>query len=215
MTFGRDGWPTGGRNEVEHGGAEPSIAQIFYLIIHKKMTKLSELIHKFESWPEPIKPPFSEIKRIGCCEVHEQEGDFVWYRKYNWQELRDLILSKDRIIEREIDPSNFKILYPNVFRYYVKGALSALAQEVESASSFGELPFVVWQWIAHDKKDEGPSIGIILCKDKSKTIVEYTLRDSNEPIGIGTYRVLKILPKELKKELPSPEQIQELVGEIE
>ncbi|QQR81231.1 MAG: DUF1016 family protein [Deltaproteobacteria bacterium] len=63
-------------------------------------------------------------------------------------------------------------------------------------------------------EDESPSIGIILCKDKSKTIVEYTLRDSNKPIGIGTYRVLKTLPKELKKELPSAEQIRELVGEI-
>ena len=64
-------------------------------------------------------------------------------------------------------------------------------------------------------EDENPSIGIILCKDKSKTIVEYTLRDSKKPIGISTYRVLKSLPKELKKELPSPEQIQELMGEIE
>lgn len=64
-------------------------------------------------------------------------------------------------------------------------------------------------------EDEHPSIGIILCKDKSRTIVEYTLRDSNKPIGIGTYRVLKILPKELKKDLPSAEQIRELVGEIQ
>lgn len=64
-------------------------------------------------------------------------------------------------------------------------------------------------------EDENPSIGIILCKDKSKTIVEYTLRDSKKPIGISTYRVLKSLPKDLKKELPSPEQIQELMGEIE
>lgn len=63
-------------------------------------------------------------------------------------------------------------------------------------------------------EDENPSIGIILCKDKSKTIVEYTLRDSHKPIGVGTYRVIKKLPKELKKELPSPEQIQELVNEI-
>lgn len=63
-------------------------------------------------------------------------------------------------------------------------------------------------------EEENPSIGIILCKDKSKTIVEYTLRDSNKPIGVGTYRVTKKLPRELKKELPSPEQIQELVNEI-
>jgi len=31
--------------------------------------------------------------------------------------------------------------------------------------------------------DENPSIGIILCKSKDKTIVEYALRESNKPIG--------------------------------
>ncbi len=63
-------------------------------------------------------------------------------------------------------------------------------------------------------EDENPSIGIILCKDKTKTIVEYTLRDSNKPIGIGTYKLLKKLPKEFKGQLPSPEQIQDLLSEI-
>lgn len=64
-------------------------------------------------------------------------------------------------------------------------------------------------------EDENPSIGIILCKDKSKTIVEYTLRDSNKPIGIGTYHLVKKLPKELKGQLPTVEQIEGLLGEIE
>jgi len=35
--------------------------------------------------------------------------------------------------------------------------------------------------------DENPSIGIILCKSKDKTIVEYALRESNKPIGVATY----------------------------
>ncbi len=63
-------------------------------------------------------------------------------------------------------------------------------------------------------KDENPSIGIILCKDKGKTIVEYALKNSKKPIGISTYRLLKKLPQELKKQLPSPEQIQDLLAEI-
>jgi len=61
---------------------------------------------------------------------------------------------------------------------------------------------------------ENPSIGIILCKDKGKTIVEYALKNSKKPIGISTYRLLKKLPQELKKQLPSPEQIQDLLAEI-
>src|SRR3972149_1547901 len=34
--------------------------------------------------------------------------------------------------------------------------------------------------------DENPSIGIILCKDKSRTIVEYALKDTKKPIGVAT-----------------------------
>lgn len=62
--------------------------------------------------------------------------------------------------------------------------------------------------------DENPSIGIILCRDKNKTIVEYALRESNKPIGVGKYKVVSKLPLELKGQLPTPEQIDSLLGEI-
>ncbi|MDD5422548.1 MAG: PDDEXK nuclease domain-containing protein [Candidatus Omnitrophota bacterium] len=61
--------------------------------------------------------------------------------------------------------------------------------------------------------DENPSIGIILCRDKNRTIVEYALKDSGKPIGIGTYTLMTRLPKDLKRELPSPEQIAKLLEE--
>lgn len=58
---------------------------------------------------------------------------------------------------------------------------------------------------------ENPSIGIILCKEKNRTIVEYALRDARKPIGVATYLTVKRLPKELKGQLPSPEQIIKLL----
>ena len=60
-------------------------------------------------------------------------------------------------------------------------------------------------------EDENPAIGIILCKDKKKTIVEYALRESNKPIGVASYRILNTLPQELQGILPSPEQIVQLL----
>ncbi len=63
--------------------------------------------------------------------------------------------------------------------------------------------------------DEKPSIGIILCKSKNKTIVEYALKDSNKPIGVAAYRMVTTLPKELKGQLPAPEQIAKLLGDVE
>lgn len=62
---------------------------------------------------------------------------------------------------------------------------------------------------------ENPSIGIILCKAKSKMTVEYALRDSHKPIGVAVYNVVKKLPKELKDLLPNAEQIAKLIGKIE
>jgi predicted nuclease of restriction endonuclease-like (RecB) superfamily len=65
------------------------------------------------------------------------------------------------------------------------------------------------------EEDENPSIGIILCKEKSRTIVEYALHDAKKPIGVATYRILKRLPKDLKGQLPSPEEISRLLENLE
>ena len=64
------------------------------------------------------------------------------------------------------------------------------------------------------EKTEHPSIGIILCKEKKRTIVEYALKDSNKPIAVASYRITSNLPKELRNELPSPVQIQRLLEKI-
>lgn len=61
---------------------------------------------------------------------------------------------------------------------------------------------------------ERPSIGIILCRSKEKTIVEYALRESNKPIGVGAYKVVSELPEYLAGELPTPEKIEELLDVI-
>jgi len=59
--------------------------------------------------------------------------------------------------------------------------------------------------------DENPSIGIILCKEKTRTIVEYALHDARKPIGVATYEITKTLPQNLKDQLPSPEAIARLL----
>ena len=63
--------------------------------------------------------------------------------------------------------------------------------------------------------DESPSIGIILCKEKSRTIVEYALHDANKPIGVATYQITSTLPQDLAGQLPPPEAIAALLEGIE
>lgn len=62
---------------------------------------------------------------------------------------------------------------------------------------------------------ENPSIGIILCKAKNRTIVEYTLKDTTRPIGVATSRVVSTLPSELRGHLPAPEQVAMLLDAID
>ncbi|WP_310603402.1 PDDEXK nuclease domain-containing protein [Anaerosporobacter sp.] len=55
--------------------------------------------------------------------------------------------------------------------------------------------------------EENPSIGIIICKSKDKTYVEYALKQTNVPIGVATYSLSKSLPDDLKHLLPEPDEI--------
>ena len=76
----------------------------------------------------------------------------------------------------------------------------------------GKMQFYLTALDRHVREEgENPSIGIILCKEKSRTIVEYALHDASKPIGVATYRTVKVLPKELKGLLPGPEAIARLL----
>ena len=60
-----------------------------------------------------------------------------------------------------------------------------------------------------------PTIGILLCKNKDKTVVEYALSDVQKPLGVTEYQLTQSLPDDLKSSLPSIEAIEkELGGEL-
>ncbi len=52
------------------------------------------------------------------------------------------------------------------------------------------------------------SIGIILCKNKNRLEVEYTLRGMKKPIGVSEFTVKQALPAELKSTLPTVEEFE-------
>jgi predicted nuclease of restriction endonuclease-like (RecB) superfamily len=60
--------------------------------------------------------------------------------------------------------------------------------------------------------EDGPSIGIVLCKEKNRVIVEYALKNINKPMGVADYQLSAALPDNLKGSLPS---IEELEAELE
>ena len=56
---------------------------------------------------------------------------------------------------------------------------------------------------------------MILCRHKNRTIVEYALKESNKPIGVAAYRIVRKLPAELEGKLPDPNQIERLLKGVE
>jgi hypothetical protein len=61
---------------------------------------------------------------------------------------------------------------------------------------------------------EGPSIGVLLCESRSGPMVEFALENTNQPIGVSTYQVTRELPAPMQEELPSVEDLEEVVNKL-
>jgi len=58
---------------------------------------------------------------------------------------------------------------------------------------------------------ENPSIGIVLCKEKNNTVVEFAVKTIDKAMGVATYRTTKEVPKEMKGILPNAEELANLL----
>lgn len=62
--------------------------------------------------------------------------------------------------------------------------------------------------------NENDSIGIIICKYKDRIVVEYSLKNTQNPIGIATYSTSVILPEKYKEFLPNQQLIEERLNDF-
>lgn len=62
---------------------------------------------------------------------------------------------------------------------------------------------------------DNPTIGILLCRDKNKIETEFALRDINKPMGVSEFTLTEILPEELRGSLPTVEEIEEDMKQLE
>jgi predicted nuclease of restriction endonuclease-like (RecB) superfamily len=61
---------------------------------------------------------------------------------------------------------------------------------------------------------DSPTLGLLLCESRGGSVVEYALRDVAKPIGVSTYRVTGLLPEPLRTEIPSIEDLKEVVDKL-
>lgn len=77
-----------------------------------------------------------------------------------------------------------------------------------SPADLGQLQFYLTALDEQEKlPEENSSIGIIVCRSKNRTVVEYALKNATVPMGVATYKISDELPQEMKDLLPEPEEI--------
>ena len=57
------------------------------------------------------------------------------------------------------------------------------------------------------KESDTPTIGLLLCRGKNRTTVDWSLKSANVPIGVSNYELREQLPKDLVDKLPTEEEI--------
>ena len=60
--------------------------------------------------------------------------------------------------------------------------------------------------------EDKPTIGLLLCKTKNDTVVEYALRDVSKPMGVASFQLTHQIPDNLKDSLPTTEELQNVVN---
>ena len=122
-----------------------------------------------------------------------------------------------RQVHLEIGDSDFYLdllFYHLRLRCYVVIELKAGKFEPGHVSQLNMYLNVVDDLLRH--ADDKPSIGLLLVKDKNRTVVEYSLAGYTKPIGVAQWErgITQPLPDDLKSSLPSVEEIEaELAGD--
>lgn len=158
--------------------------------------------------------------------------DFLTLRdKYDERELEDALVKQitsfllelgtgfsyiGRQVHLKVGDSDF---YIDLLFYHVKlhcYVIVELKTEKFKPDFAGQLNFYVTA-VNRDLKsqEDNQTIGILICKDKDNVVAEYSLANISQPIGISKYEISKLLEKEYKSSLPSIEEIEQSIKDIE
>ena len=84
----------------------------------------------------------------------------------------------------ELKSNKFKPEYIGQLSFYVKAVDKTLKKEIDN-----------------------PTIGLLLCKEKDRLSVEWSLETINVPIGVSSFELNKYIPKDILEKLPTEEDL--------
>lgn len=99
------------------------------------------------------------------------------------------------------------LFYHIRLKCYVVVELKAVSFEPEFAGKLNFYVNAVNELIR--TPDENPTIGLLICKDKDQTEVQWAFQGIQTPMGVASYDNIKL--EEIKKQLPTEEQIQQRI----
>ena len=83
---------------------------------------------------------------------------------------------------------------------------------IHISAYLGQLNFYLSALDEKERKNgENPSIGILLCREANKSVVELAIRDYSKPMGVATYRTVDELPTSYKVLAPIIEEVPKLL----
>lgn len=63
--------------------------------------------------------------------------------------------------------------------------------------------------------DDNPTIGLLICKSKDNTVVEWSFRGLSRPLGVAEYELNKVVNEVAAKTLPTETELQKLIDTYE
>ena len=150
--------------------------------------------------------------------------DFLTLKEnYKEKELQEALLSKIKDILLELGKgfsfvgNEYKVSTKNVdyyidllfyhleLRCYIVVELKITPFKPEY---IGQLSFYATAVDETLKKDfDNPTIGLLLCKEKDRLSVEWSLKGTNMPIGVSDFKLGKYVPEDIIDRLPTEEDI--------
>ena len=150
-------------------------------------------------------------------EAHEREIENALVRHITrfLLELGSGFAFMGRQFRLEVEGDEFFVdllFYHTRLKCHVVVELKATAFKPEHA---GQLNFYL---TAVDKQikapDDKPTIGLLLCRTKNRTVAEYALSGIDKPIGVAEYQLVRALPEPLVTSLPTVEELESELGAI-
>lgn len=170
------------------------------LALSKDKSKLKELSTKgqiVQSIDDMIKDPyileFVGLPELSCYSESELEQKLIDKLEHFLLELGKGFTFVARQKRITIDEKHFKVDLVFYNRFLKSFVVIDLKIGELKHQDIGQMMMYVNYFDRYEKaEDENPTIGIILCKDKSKTLVELTLPKDNNQIYASKY--LTVLP---------------------